>query len=227
MSWFKDHQRVLVYHPGQGGEYICCKLNEEKHKENDINRYNTINGFPGQDYLYKQAERLEKLDWEWSEECRLTFNSEQHLKNELQNSNPDFKFLGGNPDRNLPRLGRRNYAKSSDWFPTHWDYGIFRKPVFQWLDCDNDEWIHHWAVCIQMKDDRSTIVRPEDTVKTYRLYREYYSSRYPDSRLSVDDQDFRQKTGYMDWAKRNIELLDANTKPIQQFELDKFRNLPS
>ena len=155
MKWFKDHQRVLVYHPGQGGEYICCKLNGENMKseeDNPINRYRTINSFPGQDYLYDQAERQEHVKWEWSEECRLSFNSEQHLKNELQNSNPDFKFIGGNPDRELPRLGRRNYAEKSDWFPTHWCYGLFREPVFKWLDCDNDEWIYHWAICIQMKD---------------------------------------------------------------------------
>ena len=58
MNWFQDHQRVLVYHPGQGGEYICCKLNGETFPEdNPTNRFRTINSFPGQDYLYDQAER--------------------------------------------------------------------------------------------------------------------------------------------------------------------------
>ena len=228
MNWFQDHQRVLVYHPGQGGEYICCKLNGETFPEdNPTNRFRTINSFPGQDYLYDQAERSEPVYWEWSEECRLTFNSEQHLKNEIQNSNPRFKFMGGNPDRELPRLGRRNHAEKSNWFPTHWCYGLFREPVFKWLDCDNDEWLHHWAVCIQMKGDRSNIVRTDETIITLNRYRNYYSSRYPNSRISVDDPKFREETGYMDWAKRNVELLDANVKPIQQSDLLRFKNLPS
>ena len=45
MNWFQDHQRVLVYHPGQGGEYICCKLNGETFPEdNPTNRFRTIKG---------------------------------------------------------------------------------------------------------------------------------------------------------------------------------------
>ena len=90
--WFQDHQTVLVYHPGSGGEYICSKLNGQKDLSDKTNKFRCINGYPANDYLYDIASQKEGVEFEWSEECRLTFSSEDELK-ETVTQQPGWQFI--------------------------------------------------------------------------------------------------------------------------------------
>jgi hypothetical protein len=241
MAWFKDHQRVLVYYPGSGGEYITSKLNKQKLNPLPFNRYLCINGFPGQAYLYSKAEKSDPVDWEWSEECRLSFNSEEELKDEIIATGEDWRFQGGNPDRELPRLGRRHISQSADWFPAHYDYGLFRDPVWKWLDCDNLEWVIHWAICIQLKTITVEKIDPDMIIKRYKNYRDYYS-KWPEARISVDDEFIKNEAEYHTWAKKNIKTLlpilenkqfvsnsmfVPHSQSTKSYWIDKFTNLLS
>ena len=42
--------------------------------------------------------------------------------------------------------------------------------------------------------------------KRYKRYREYYNTRFPNSRISIDDFDFQTKTNYKDWALKNLAV---------------------
>jgi hypothetical protein len=42
--------------------------------------------------------------------------------------------------------------------------------------------------------------------KRYKRYREYYNTRFPNSRISIDDLDFQTKTDYKAWALKNLAV---------------------
>jgi len=235
-NWFKDDQRVLVYHPGAGGEYVTSILNGQKLILLDSNRYKSLNSFPAHDLLYKTSTALKEINQEWSEECRLNFSSEQELKEFINKTDPtdQWKFSSGNPDRDNPRLGRRNVLESSKWFHTHFDFNLFREPVWKWLDYTNPYWILHWALCIIVKGDvdirTDTLTRTKSTIKRFK---KYYSNKFPNSRIDVDDLKFRADTNYLEWAQKNIDAISEVISPdtyggefISYQEYEDFLELP-
>ena len=219
--WFKDHQTVLVYHPGSGGEYICSKLNVQKLLLDKFNKHRCFNSFPGNDKLYELVSVQEAVNWEWTEECRLKLRSEKQLQ-EIVNKDKDWHYVSGNPDRNKPRLGQRSLMENCNHFPTHWCYGLFREPVYKWIDCDNDYWLLHWDLVLDIKDRyfesaiqqsvgkwmkyREASKDHFSFDKRYKRYREYYNTRFPNSRISIDDLDFQTKTDYKAWALKNLAV---------------------
>lgn len=217
--WFQDHQTVLVYHPGSGGEYICCRLNGQKELSDKNNKHRCFNNFPGSERLYEESIELPAVDFEWAEECRLTFNSEDEYKDKVT-SHQGWQFTSGNPDRIKPRLGQRTLMENCNHFPTHWCYGLFREPVFKWLDCDNDYWLAHWDLVLDIKDRYFEKELQESKGKwthyeaasldyysfqqRYKRYRQYYTDKFPNSRITVES--LFDKVDYISWGKRNLAV---------------------
>ena len=220
--WFKDFQTVLVYHPGSGGEYICSKLNGQKELYDKNNKHRCFNSFPGSGHLYETVSSREPTDWEWSEECRLTFKDEKELQS-FVTKEEKWYFKSGNPDRLSPRLGQKSLMENCNHFPTHWCYGLFREPVYKWLDCDNDYWLVHWDIMLDIKDlyvennveqskgkwnryDKAE-KDPRSFLQRYNRYRDYYKTRFPKSRVSIES--LVSKTNYKQWAENNLSLSKA------------------
>ena len=224
-NWFQDHQTVLVYHPGSGGEHICCKLNGQKELSDKNNKHRCINSFPGSDRIYDKVYSKSGVSYEWSEECRITFESEKELK-AFVIEDPDWKLKSGNPDRLKPRLGQRTVIDNVNHFPTHWCFGLFREPVYKWLDCDNDYWIKHWDLVLDIKDHYFEKEIQESIGKwlkyseaekdfysfknRYLRYREYYKTRFPNSVLLVEE--LAEKVNYKQWAKTNLRVAERLLK---------------
>ena len=215
--WFQDHQTVLVYHPGSGGEYICSRLNGQKELADKHNKHRCFNSFPGSDSLYEAVLKKEPVEWEWSEECRLVFKDEDELK-KFVTVEENWMYMSGNPDRIKPRLGQRTLMENCNHFPTHWCYELFREPVYKWLDCDNDYWLVHWDLMLDIKDRYfennikasrgkwqkydSAQKDPRSFSQRYMRYREYYKTRFPKSRITIES--LVQKTDYKNWAESNL-----------------------
>lgn len=260
-DWFKDHQRVLVYPPGAGGEYITAVLNSQDLSQDfsfskmapNRNRYSSHNSFPGHPILFEEAQRLPSRAGEWTEECRVNFKNEMEIKRFLKEQDPKHKWKQetGNPDvdkviREQPGEGEYEtintvFVENAKWFPTHYDYNVFREPVWKWLDYDNPYWTIHWSVCMFFKDrncpkDIAEISHewytesPELTWHPERnIFRNYYNQKYPNSRISVDDLKFRDKTRYIDWAENNLKamrkyLVDNNRLDYMNQDCWRFLN---
>ena len=220
-NWFQDHQTVLVYHPGAGGEYICSKLNGQKTFNDKTNKFRCVNGYPANEYLFNTASQLEGVDFEWTEECRLSFESEVQLK-EFISADINWRVTGGNPDRLSPRLGQKTITENVNHFPTHWCFGLFREPVYKWIDCDNDYWIKHWDLILDIKDryfekdEQASTGKwekyPEATKDFYSFknrysrYREYYKTRFPNSVLLIEDLVYT--VNYKQWAEANLRVAE-------------------
>lgn len=251
MDWFKDHQRVLVYLPGSGGEYITvCYNNQDLDKDYSFskrapgrNRYSCHNGFPGHNILFEESCKMPKKIGEWTDECRLNFNSEQELKNYLDEKDPegDWRQKTGDPDsdkvvRKFPvgEFGTKEEVLVDNpvWFPTHYDYGLFREPVYKWLDFNDSYWLTHWFLSLTFKCDTSitpdkmnslflefNVKNPDKSWHIDRwIYRNYYNQKFPESRISVDDANFRKEVDYIGWAEKNLEaiekwLVEGNAMP--------------
>jgi len=223
--WFQDHQTVLVYHPGSGGEYICSKLNGQKDLNDKTNKFRCINGYPGNDYLYDIASQKEGVKFEWSEECRLTFSSEDELK-ETVTQQTGWQFTSGNPNRTSPRLGQKTITENVNHFPTHWCFGLFREPVYKWLDSNQDYWIKHWDLMLDIKDRyfekeiQESIGKWEKYPEAekdfysfknrYLRYREYYKTRFPNSVLLVEE--LADSVNYKQWAETNLRVAERLLK---------------
>jgi len=236
-NWFKDHHRVLVYLPGSGGEFITALLNGQDMESSGTmtgnNRYRSYNSFPGHESLINLSKTLPESKDEWVDECRIKFETEMKLKEYLENSDlVDWKNQG-NPDLGPGPIIRtiddytEEFAPDNTWFPTHYDYGLFREPVWKWLDYDNDYWPVHWSIMLFLKtsayrqdgstmtlEEKSHEFNPKNPGNTWHSemdsYRKLYS-RFPNSRISIDDKfdrEFNIKTQYIDWAKRNLKSLD-------------------
>ena len=243
-DWFKDHQRVLVYPPGAGGEYITAVLNSQdltadfsfSKRAPGRNRYSSHNSFPGHSILFEEAQNLPQTPGEWTDECRLNFKNEMEIKRFLKEQDPKghWKQLTGNPDvdkviREKPGKGEYEtvntvFVHDAKWFPTHYDYNCFREPVWKWLDYDNPYWTVHWSMCIFFKGDspvqEGTVDIAELSHEWYsdlpeqswhperNIYRNYYNQKYPNSRINVDDLEFRDKTRYINWAEDNLKAMN-------------------
>ena len=223
--WFQDHQTVLVYHPGSGGEYICSKLNGQKDLSDKTNKFRCINGYPANDYLYDIASQKKGVEFEWSEECRLTFSSEDELK-ETVTQQPGWQFTSGNPNRTSPRLGQKTITENVNHFPTHWCFGLFREPVYKWLDSGQDYWIKHWDLMLDIKDRyfekeiQESIGKWEKYPEAekdfysfknrYLRYREYYKTRFPNSVQLVEE--LADSVNYKQWAETNLRVAERLLK---------------
>lgn len=253
-NWFKDTQRVLVYPPGAGGEYITACYNGQDLTEDysyskgapGKNRYASHNGFPGHDILFEKSKTLPLSPGEWTEENRLNFSSESELKEFINKEDPEGKWKKstGNPDANkvirkFPigeyETGNKVLVEHPIWFPTHYDYGCFREPVWKWLDFDDLYWMVHWSICIFFKSVDSFEKKQENIINLSQefnvenphttwhqdrhIYRNYYNKKFPNSRISVDDKSFREELNYIEWAELNLEamekyLVDNNARDV-------------
>jgi len=239
-NWFKDYHRVLVYPSGGGGEYITACYNGQDLNEDfsfskrapGRNRYSSHNSFPGHNILYDEAVKLPKIDGgEWTEECRINFSDEIEIKKFLNKKDPNgnWKQFTGDPDntkvvRQYPigkyDFGEKVFVENPIWFPTHYDYNVFREPVWKWLDYDHDYWLVHWAMAMFFKDGSGEFEiidishefnSKQPHLNWYRdrhVYRNYYNQKFPKSRISVDDESFRKDVNYIDWAEENLEVME-------------------
>jgi len=258
-NWFKDYQRVLVYLPGAGGEYITALYNgQDMSRDQSLdntttdsrNRYKSHNSFPGHHLLFNKARSLPAIPGEWTDECRLHFTSESEIKKWINKVDPDqdWKENTGDPDssilvREFPigeyETGNTVIVEKPIWFPTHHDYGVFREPVWKWLDFDDDYWMFHWSFCIFFKGDmigdkdqspfyfseissEFNSISPHLTWHRERwIFKNYYSQKFPNSRISVDDSTFQKETNYIGWAEQNLEAIRkhlVDTKTIDNID---------
>lgn len=239
-NWFKDHQRVLVYPPGAGGEYITIKYNKQdlfqhysySKRAPNRNRYSSHNSFPGHNILFDEVAKLPPITGEWTDECRLNFSNEGEIKKFINKKDPtgEWKKVTGNPDadkviREYP-IGKDKsdkvvFVHNPIWFPTHYDYGVFREPVWKWLDFDDHYWMVHWSLAMFFKDTHVSATKfttisdefywkaPFATWHQERhIYRNYYNQKFPKSRISVDDESFRKDVDYIWWAEKNLEAME-------------------
>ena len=235
---FKDHHRVLVYLPGAGGEYITSVLSGQTVNfgpnlaKGWQNRHYSKNIFPGHEELLKFAHTLPKVHGEWTEECRLNFSNEMAIKKFINNKEPN-NHWGIDKEENLrvPLViydtGNIRSNKKPEWFPTHYDFGVFRMPVWHWLDCDNPYWSAHWAFCSFFKATPTDI--SNNKLKMFELllrhlntfdvvdnrlfrpnediYRNYYNQKFSKYRISVDNESFQNETNYITWAEENLKAI--------------------
>ena len=248
--WFKPHQRVLVYPPGAGGEYIVTALTSSTGFEDvntNLNKYTSGMDFPGSVILHREASKLPENHGEWTEECRLNFSDEMELKEFLKEKLPreDLwkSYVNNDPDTEehpnpFPvahyKTGNIESTMKPVWYPAHYDYNIFRAPVWWWLDYDNVYWNVHWSLCLKVKNENNLTITNEKDIEPLfvqfdvndlhnwehgtnrNIFRNYYNIKYPKSRISVDNEDFKEETNYIKWAERNLKVI----KPFA----DKFRD---
>jgi hypothetical protein len=243
-TWFKDDQRVLVYPPGAGGEYITAVKNSQDLSKHwslskgapGRNRYSSHNSFPGHDYIFDLAQGKPSIAGEWTDECRVHFNSESAIKKFLDKKDPTGKWrqTTGDPDQDIVKrhrpVGEDDFAEvvfvqNPIWFPTHYDYGVFRDPVWKWLDFDSNYWMVHWSMCIFFKSMGNIVElshefnwrHPATTWHQDRhLYRNYYNQKFPNARISVDDKEFRKTVNYIEWAELNLEAMKKHLDDTNQ-----------
>lgn len=238
-EWFKKHHRVLVYPPGAGGEYIVSTLDGDNYQSvNNQNKYVSGKSFPGFVALQTEAEKLPEQHGEWTPECRLNFSNEIELKNFVKEKtlkiphNPDLEEESiGFPVAHY-KTGNLSSTMKPVWYPVHYDFNIFRAPVWWWLDYDDIYWNVHWTLCLKIKNENNIGESIEydlqplfklfdiDNVHNWNhnnrnIYRNYYNQKHPKSRISVDNEYFREETNYIEWAEKNLKII----KPFA----DRFR----